>query len=116
MSNRRDLILATANARYSHTSLALRCLAANLGALRERAAIMEFTLDERAEDEAEPLFVLGRSINETVASLQGMSSQIYETAGQLDSASTEILTATTQQAASANQQSAAILVYNFQLN
>lgn len=65
-------------------------------------------LDEWAEDDFDPLLLLGRSINETVASLQAMSSRIYETAGQLDSASTEILTATTQQAASANQQSAAI--------
>jgi methyl-accepting chemotaxis protein len=65
-------------------------------------------LDESAESEADPLIVLGHSINETVASLQGMISRIHETAGQLGSASTEILTATTQQAASANQQSAAI--------
>lgn len=48
-----DILLVTANARYSHTSLALRCLAANLGDLRSRAEILELTLDDRPADIAE---------------------------------------------------------------
>jgi len=37
-----QLIFTTFNARYSHTSLALRCLRANLGALRGQSEIIEF--------------------------------------------------------------------------
>ncbi|MCP4604978.1 MAG: DUF4080 domain-containing protein [Proteobacteria bacterium] len=50
-----DIVLATANARFSHTSLALRCLKANLGPLKDRSAIMEFTIDERPGDIAEKI-------------------------------------------------------------
>jgi len=39
-----DIVLATLNARWSHASLGLRYLHANLGALRERAVIEEFTV------------------------------------------------------------------------
>ena len=38
-----DIVLATLNARYAHASLGLRYLRANLGALRERSAIREFS-------------------------------------------------------------------------
>lgn len=37
-----DIVFSTFNARYSHTALALRCLRANLGNLRDRSAIVEF--------------------------------------------------------------------------
>ena len=37
-----QIVLTTFNARYSHTALALRCLRANLGALREQSEIIEF--------------------------------------------------------------------------
>ena len=53
-----DIVLATLNAKYIHASLGLRYLYANLGALRERAAIAEFTLDQRATDVAEQLLAL----------------------------------------------------------
>jgi hypothetical protein len=39
-----ELVLATLNARWTHASLGLRCLHANLGALRPRARIEEFTI------------------------------------------------------------------------
>jgi radical SAM superfamily enzyme YgiQ (UPF0313 family) len=39
-----DLLLAALNARYAHPSLGLRSLRANLGALRERSALLEFDL------------------------------------------------------------------------
>lgn len=39
-----DIVLATFNARYTHASLGLRYLRANLGALRERSVIVEATL------------------------------------------------------------------------
>ncbi len=39
-----DILLATLNARYSHASLGLRYLLANLGDLRARAAIREYTI------------------------------------------------------------------------
>jgi hypothetical protein len=50
-----DIVLATANARYSHTSLALRYIQANLHELAERSVIMEFTITERASDIAEKI-------------------------------------------------------------
>lgn len=37
-----QIVLTTFNARYSHTSLSLRCLRANLGALRDDSEILEF--------------------------------------------------------------------------
>ncbi|MEI8205688.1 MAG: cobalamin-dependent protein, partial [Kiritimatiellales bacterium] len=37
-----DIVFSTFNARYSHTALALRCLRANLGNLRDRSVIVEF--------------------------------------------------------------------------
>lgn len=39
-----DIVLATLNARYSHAALGLRYLHANLGELRERAVIREYTI------------------------------------------------------------------------
>ncbi|MEZ5648948.1 MAG: DUF4080 domain-containing protein [Burkholderiaceae bacterium] len=39
-----DIVLCTLNARYSHASLGLRSLLANLGDLRARARLLEFTL------------------------------------------------------------------------
>ncbi|MCE9615215.1 MAG: B12-binding domain-containing radical SAM protein [Lentisphaerae bacterium] len=41
MPDHADIVLATRNASYHHTSLGLRCLLANLGPLRERAALLE---------------------------------------------------------------------------
>ena len=37
-----DILLATVNARYYHTSFGLRCLKANMGPLRDRTKIAEF--------------------------------------------------------------------------
>jgi radical SAM superfamily enzyme YgiQ (UPF0313 family) len=53
-----DIVLATLNAKYIHASLGLRYLYANLGPLRERATIAEFTFDQRPTDIAEKLLVL----------------------------------------------------------
>ncbi|MCB9878301.1 MAG: DUF4080 domain-containing protein [Planctomycetes bacterium] len=50
-----DIVLATHNCRWQHTSFGLRCLRANLGALRERATIVEFELNDRAADVVERL-------------------------------------------------------------
>jgi len=57
-----DIVLATLNARYIHASLGLRYLYANMGELRERSGIAEFTLDQRPADIAEQLLVLGPRI------------------------------------------------------
>jgi len=51
----KDIILSTLNARYIHASLGLRYLYANMGSLRERTALKEFTLDQRPEDIVELL-------------------------------------------------------------
>ncbi len=59
-------------------------------------------------DDENPLVVLGRRLNETVASLQQMTRQVRDTAGNLVSASVEILAAASQQAGGASQQSTAI--------
>ena len=53
-----DVVLATFNARYVHTSLALRCLKANLGAYAERTCILEFDLDARPVDVVERILDL----------------------------------------------------------
>jgi methyl-accepting chemotaxis protein len=66
------------------------------------------SLDEGDEYEQDPLRVLGRNLNETVASLQRMTVEIRDTASSLSSAATQILTAVSQQSASASQQSAAV--------
>jgi len=49
------IILSTINARYIHASLGLRYLLANMGELREQTLLLEFTLEQRAEDIAETL-------------------------------------------------------------
>ncbi len=56
------IILATLNARYSHAALGLRYLHANLGELRERAAIREFTIHDRPSAVAEALLALPPAI------------------------------------------------------
>ena len=50
-----DILLTTLNARYSHASLGLRYLLANMGALEERTALVEFTIKQRPIDIAEQL-------------------------------------------------------------
>ncbi|MFP5462974.1 MAG: cobalamin-dependent protein, partial [Gammaproteobacteria bacterium] len=44
-----DILLVTLNARYSHASLALRWLKANLGELEPRSEILEFVTGARTE-------------------------------------------------------------------
>src|SRR5690606_35977053 len=48
-----DILLVTLNARYSHASLGLRYLYANMGALRQRCEIVEFVIGARTESLAE---------------------------------------------------------------
>ena len=48
-----DIVLTTLNARYSHASFGLRYLMANLGELRERAAIVEFDINQKPVDVVE---------------------------------------------------------------
>lgn len=50
-----DILLATLNARYSHASLGLRYLRANLGALRERSVLREFVIGQKTEEIAETI-------------------------------------------------------------
>lgn len=53
-----DIVLATINVRHSHSSLALRCLMANLGRWQERATLMEFVTGHRIEAMAESILAL----------------------------------------------------------
>ncbi len=53
-----DIVLATFNAKFIHASFGLRCLRANLGELRERSALAEFTIGERPLDVAERILAL----------------------------------------------------------
>ncbi len=55
MEDVQDIVFATANSRYSHTSLALRCLVANLGDLARRSRIEELTLSDDPAQVAESL-------------------------------------------------------------
>jgi hypothetical protein len=54
-----DIVLLACNARWTHASFALRCLKANLGALKDRCTIVERTIDDRAVDVVEALGVAG---------------------------------------------------------
>lgn len=56
------IVLATANARYSHTAFGLRWLHANLGPLRDRACIREFTIRDSAQHICETLIGLSPRI------------------------------------------------------
>lgn len=49
------IVLATINAKYTHSSLALRYLMANLHEFASRTQLLEFTLQERAIDIAEKI-------------------------------------------------------------
>jgi radical SAM superfamily enzyme YgiQ (UPF0313 family) len=50
-----DIVLATLNAKFIHASFGLRCLLANLGELRPRAALLEFDIHQRPTDIAEAI-------------------------------------------------------------
>ena len=50
-----DIVLTTLNAKYIHAAFGLRYLLANLGPLRERAALVEFDINQRPLDIAEVL-------------------------------------------------------------
>ncbi|GAB0057533.1 hypothetical protein SIID45300_01863 [Candidatus Magnetaquicoccaceae bacterium FCR-1] len=50
-----EIVLTTFNARFSHPSLGLRCLMANLGPLRDSARLVEFDLEKRPEEALETL-------------------------------------------------------------
>ena len=52
-----DIILTTLNAGYGHCSLGLRYLLANLGELKGRAEILEFTLDQRTPEIIEAILI-----------------------------------------------------------
>jgi methyl-accepting chemotaxis protein len=69
---------------------------------------VRLTLDENGRDAEDPLLALGRSLNETIASLQGMIEQIRGAANALGAQAAEILATTTQQASGATEQSAAV--------
>ena len=49
------IVLATQNAKWIHASFGLRCLRANLGALRDQSTILEFEVSQRPADVAEAI-------------------------------------------------------------
>ncbi|CAN5514021.1 B12-binding domain-containing radical SAM protein [soil metagenome] len=57
-----EVVLTTFNARYAHASFGLRYLHANLRALRERAAIVEFEISTRPIDAIEKILTLNPRI------------------------------------------------------
>jgi radical SAM superfamily enzyme YgiQ (UPF0313 family) len=50
-----DIILATLNAKYIHTAFGLRYLLANMGELRPRTRLLEFTIQQRPSDIVEAI-------------------------------------------------------------
>ena len=50
-----EIVLTTLNARYAHAAFGLRYLMANLGALRQRAALVEFDINQRPIDMLEAI-------------------------------------------------------------
>ena len=57
-----DIVLATLNAKYIHASFGLRYLMANLGALRGRAELAEFDINQRPIDIVEAILARGPRI------------------------------------------------------
>lgn len=57
-----DILIVAINARYSHASLGARCLRANLGPLRDRSAILEFTLQDTPNSMAEQILETNPSL------------------------------------------------------
>src|SRR4051812_33369306 len=55
LSRDADIVLTTLNARYAHASFGLRYLLANLGDLREYAALLEFDVTARSVDVVEAI-------------------------------------------------------------
>lgn len=89
-----DVVLATANARYQHASLALRCLQANLGAHKDACVLVEGTIHDRAIDLTERILahaprVVGLSVyvwnttllSETAALLKGAAPDVVLVVG-----------------------------------
>lgn len=50
-----DILLTTLNARYTHSSIGLRYLYANMGELQSRTSLMEFVISDNPQDVAEKL-------------------------------------------------------------
>lgn len=57
-----SIVLTTFNARYSHASLGLRCLYANLRELKPRSVIREFVINENVQQIAERILAEGPEI------------------------------------------------------
>ena len=57
-----SIVLSTLNARYSHTSLGLRYLLANMNDLQSQTQIQEFVIGVRAADVVEKLLSLNPRI------------------------------------------------------
>lgn len=57
-----DIVLSTLNARWAHSALGLRYLRANLGALRERAKILEFEIKADVAAVAEAILAEGPAV------------------------------------------------------
>ena len=56
------IALSTLNARYSHASLGLRCLLANMGELQAETSLFEYTIHDRPADIVEQLLAANPSI------------------------------------------------------
>jgi radical SAM superfamily enzyme YgiQ (UPF0313 family) len=57
-----EILLTTLNAKYPHCAFGLRYLLANLGALRRRAGILEFDINQRVLDIAEQILAQNPTI------------------------------------------------------
>lgn len=57
-----EIILTTLNGRYSHTSLALRYLYANMQELQEKCQILEYVINERMQDIADHILAYNPKI------------------------------------------------------
>ncbi len=54
----KDIVLTTINAKWTHPSLALRLLKANLGSLEPQCEIIEFALRQPLREKTEPILVI----------------------------------------------------------
>ena len=57
-----SIVLATLNARYTHSSFGLRCLFANMGELQSHTALIEFTINESRSEILAAILKLNPSV------------------------------------------------------
>ncbi|MBN1285272.1 MAG: hypothetical protein JXB47_07735 [Anaerolineae bacterium] len=99
---------AKAQAQREHLEATVKKYVEYMQAVGDGHLNIRLDLGEAGDPNDDPLCVLGRSLNQTTASLQRMITHMRSMAATISTAVTEIQAATTQQIASAAEQDAAV--------